>query len=138
MVEGLLPTIGTPRFDAALALAYGQIEKISVDYAIMEKAPNLVVARGAFAWDDVGAWPALANHFTPDANGNVVIGGCEARDASGNIVVSQNRLTALLGVRDLVVVHGDGATLVCSRDRAQDVKQLVAQVGSKPEYEDLI
>ena len=59
----MAPTVGTGDFDAALERAYRDLVKVSVDYAIMEKADNIVMARGTFPWDDVGSWTALADHF---------------------------------------------------------------------------
>jgi mannose-1-phosphate guanylyltransferase len=112
---------------------YPVLPRISVDYAIMEHADNIVMARGVFGWDDVGTWSSVAGHFPPDTDANVLIGACETLDARGNVVVSENRLTALLGVRDLIVVQSATATLVCARERAQEVKQLVARVGRRPD-----
>lgn len=129
MADRLRPVVDTPAFSAALAAEYRALGRISVDYAVMEKATNILMARAAFAWDDVGSWPAIANHFEPDGAGNVVVGDGELLDCGGNIVVSQDRLTALIGVRDLVVVQADGVTLVCPRSRAQDVKKIVQQIG---------
>jgi len=138
MVDAVTPAIGTPDFDRVLEAEYGKLERISVDYAIMEKTDRMVMARGAFGWDDVGSWPALQNHLDRDADGNVVTGKCEALDSSGNVVVSKERLTALIGVKDLVVVQAPGATLICRKDRAEEVKEMVKRLGAKPEYRDLL
>lgn len=116
-----------------LGAIYPDLRKISIDYAVMERADNIVMARGAFGWDDVGTWPAVTGHFAADAHNNVVIGACESIDAAGNVVVSENRLTALIGVQDLVVVHAENATLICPRDRAQDVKKIVQLVSRRPD-----
>jgi mannose-1-phosphate guanylyltransferase len=125
---------GSPEADeAVLKTYYPSLPRISVDYAIMEHADNIAMARGAFGWDDVGTWPALAGHFGPDTDRNVVIGACEALDACGNVVVSEDRLTALIGVRDLVVVQAGNATLICPRDRAEDVKKLVQRIARRPD-----
>jgi mannose-1-phosphate guanylyltransferase len=129
----------TGSLERALAETYPSLEKISIDYALMEKADNIVVARGEFAWDDVGSWPALANHLEADAAGNVVVGACEAVDSSGSIVVDDTgRLTALVGVEGLVVVHAEGVTLVCRKDRAQDVKKLVERLRGNPDFAHLL
>lgn len=138
MMGELAPAIGTPGFSAALEQVYGELEKISIDYAVMEKADNVIVARGTFSWDDVGAWPAIENHFEPDENGNIVVGTLERVDAESNIVVSRERLTALLGVRDLIVVQAPGVTLVCPKNRAQDVKKLVQQLHANGGYEEVL
>ncbi len=128
LIDDLKPVIGTPQFADRLAEAYAGLEKISIDYAVMEKANNILMVQGTFAWDDVGAWPALENHFERNVDGNVVIGDCQSVDAAGNIVFSKDRLTALIGVTDLVVVQTDGVTLICPRDRAQDVKRMVEKL----------
>ena len=94
----------------------------------MEKARNIVVCQGTFAWDDVGSWPALESHLPKDGQGNAVKGDVEVLDSARNIVVSDGRLTALVGVDDLVVVQAEGVTLVCRKDRSQDVKGLLAQL----------
>ena len=112
---------------------YPGLAKISVDYAIMERTDNIVVARGGFGWDDVGTWPAVAAHFAPDESGNIIIGTGESLDSSGNIVVSQERMTAIVGVEDLVVIQSPTATLICPRDRAQEVRQMVRQIAERPD-----
>ena len=117
------------RIKAALEAHYGHLQKISVDYAVMEKAPNVAAFEAAFDWDDVGEWPAIARHMKPDANGNVTRGQVVLEAARGNIVVSgDEHVVALLGVEDLVVVHTAHATLVCHKDHAQDLKKLVQKV----------
>lgn len=120
---------GSAMLRRALAAHYASLPKISVDYAVMEKAPNVAAFEAAFDWDDVGEWPAIARHLKPDANGNVTRGQVVVEEARGNIVVSDDKhVVALLGVEDLVVVHTAHATLVCRKDRAQDLKKLVQKV----------
>jgi len=138
MNERLQPTVGTKDFAPAVEREYGKLEKISVDFAVMEKASHIVMAEGEFGWDDVGSWPALEHHFEIDEDGNVLIGNCEDIDSSGNVVVSDERLTALIGVKDLVVVQAPGATLICHKDRAQDVKKLVRMLGESGKHHDLL
>ncbi len=117
---------------------YPGLKKISVDYALMEKADNIVMACGTFAWDDVGSWPALESHFPQDATGNTRIGSVESLDASGNIIMSEDRLTAVIGVNDLVVVQAEGVTLVCPKDRAQDIKKMVVALREKGIYDEVL
>jgi len=119
--------------DALLDAIYPALPKISVDFAIMEHVKDIVVARGSFGWDDVGTWAAVGNHIAADAAQNVVVGTCEAVDATNNVVISEGRLTALLGVKNVVVVHAGEVTMVCDRDRVQDLKKLVQQVGKRPD-----
>lgn len=117
---------------------YPNLGKISVDYALMEKADNIIMACGTFAWDDVGAWPALESHFERDEGGNTNIGTVEALDCESNIILSEDRLTAVIGIRDLVVVQADGVTLVCPKDRAQDIKKMVVALREKGTYDELL
>ncbi len=124
--------------DEALRADYPTLPRISIDYAVMEKAQNIVVASGAFGWDDVGTWTALENHWPKDAAGNVGRGQWETLDASRCIVVSEGRLTALLGVDDLIVVQAEGVTLICARNRAQDVKKLVQVLREKGRCDDVL
>ena len=115
-------------FRSALERDFPKLEKISIDYAVMEKAPNIVVCKGMFAWDDVGSWPALEAHLPKDGQGNASTGDVEVFDSARNIVVSEGRLTALVGVKDLVVVQAEGVTLVCDKSRSQEIKALLAQL----------
>ena len=126
------------KLDATLAAMFGAVEKISIDYAVMEKAGNIIAARGTFAWDDVGSWTAIENHFPKDDHGNTLVGSCETIDASGNIVYSRDRLTTLLGVSNLIVVQSDGVTLVCPRERAQDIKQMVVKLRAAGTYTEVL
>lgn len=138
---GLAPLLELPagvrdaaELAARLGAVYPGLEKISVDYAIMERFENIVVARGAFGWDDVGTWPSVAKHFEADADGNVAVGAVETMDCHGGIVISNgDRLTAVLGLDDVVVVQSGNATLVCPKSRAQDLKKLVRQIGLRPD-----
>tara|TARA_B100000900_G_C20593108_1_gene722327 strand:- start:280 stop:1353 length:1074 start_codon:yes stop_codon:yes gene_type:complete len=109
-----------------LAELYPELEKISIDFAVMEKADNVVTLSATFDWDDVGAWPAIERHFPKDSNNNVATGEAVFEDCRGNIVVGEKgHLVALIGVDDLIVVNTEDATLVCKKDDAQKIKNLV-------------
>lgn len=126
-------------FADALARDFPPLEKISIDYAVMEKANNVVVCRGTFAWDDVGSWPALEAHLPNDAKKNATLGDVELLDARSNIVVGgDGRLTALVGVEGLVVVQAPGVTLVCAKEKAQEIKALVTRLRGNPERAPLL
>jgi len=138
MSDKLLPHVDTPVFGSYLEKEYSKIPKISVDYAIMEKMRSIVVAKGTFRWSDLGSWPALEEHFEPDSNKNTFIGYCEQIDSSANVVVSNERLTAMIGVNDLVVVQAPEVTLICSKNKAQDVKKMVELLTAKNIYSHLL
>ena len=78
------------------------------------------------------------NLFTADIAGNVVVGTCEPMESGDNIVVSEKRLTALIGVSGLVVVQSDNATLICPKDRSEDVKKLLRRIAERPDGEKYI
>lgn len=111
-------------FASFLLERFPSLPKISVDYAIMEQATEVLSVRAEFDWDDVGAWTALPAHLGVDSDGNTVRGAVTLLDAKNNIVVSNSRTIAMCGVHDLVVVETDDALLVCHRDAAQLIKNL--------------
>ncbi|MEY3774209.1 MAG: hypothetical protein RLZZ129_989 [Verrucomicrobiota bacterium] len=117
-----------PAGDAAafLAARFPTLEpKVSVDYAIMEKAATVETLVAEFDWDDVGAWTALPAHLPADAAGNTLRGPVVVHGSANNIVLSSGRTVALCGVQDLVVVETPDAVLVCHRDAVQDIKKLL-------------
>lgn len=120
----------TPDVDAWMAEHYPTIRRISVDFAVMEQAPRIVVAQGDFGWDDVGTWPSIESHLPSDEQDNVIIGLCKAVASRSNIVITEgvDRFTALFGVDDLVVVQTPTTTMICPKARAQELKTLVSQV----------
>ena len=138
LVNKLVKVAGKPQFDQELRRGYQPLEKISIDFALMEKADNIVMARGVFPWDDVGSWTALEDHIPRNHEGNVLVGTCESVHAHNNIVLSNDRLTALVGVRDLIVVQAMGVTMICPKDRAQDVKKLVEKLKSSGRYAEVL
>jgi mannose-1-phosphate guanylyltransferase len=121
---------GFPAAHAAgyLAETFPALKKISVDYAIMEKAGNVETLLAQFDWDDVGLWTALPKHLARDADGNATRGAVVAIDAKNNIAVSNGRTIALCGVSDLVVVETADAILVCHRDAVQDIKKICGKL----------
>lgn len=125
-----------------LGAEYPTIKKISVDFAIMERARNVVVADGDFEWDDLGAWPALSRHLENDANGNALVGAVVQVGASGTIVydarTSGRTPITLVGIKDAIVVVTNDTMLVASRSEAQRIKELVKLLASTPTYSHLV
>jgi mannose-1-phosphate guanylyltransferase len=115
-------------FSGFLAERFPQLPKISVDYAIMEKARTVETLLARFDWDDVGLWTALPKHLKTDGDGNSSRGPIYVHNAANNITVSNGRTIALCGVKDLVVVETADAVLVCHRDAVQDIKKIVQQL----------
>ncbi len=118
---------------------YPSLDRISIDYAVMEKAENVVTVESEFDWDDVGSWPAVARHFKADSHGNTARGATVIEGGNDNIVISdKDHLVAVCGVDDLIVVHTDDATLVCPRDKAEQIKTLVGKLGDDPVWKKLV
>ncbi len=105
--------------------AFTNLPKISVDYAIMEKAASVEAAKAVFDWDDVGAWTALPDHLEKDDHNNALRGSTSTLDAKGNILFSTGRHIAVCGASDLVVVETKDAVLVCHKDQVQMIKNLL-------------
>jgi mannose-1-phosphate guanylyltransferase len=133
---------GTPKLDRVLAREYPALKKISVDYALMEHAQNVVVADGAFAWDDLGSWTALARHLKPDPEGNCAVADFIHVDAARNIIYDarkKNRTPiAVVGLRDAILVQTDDAVLLAHKNQAQKVRDLVRKLSETKEYKKLV
>jgi mannose-1-phosphate guanylyltransferase len=126
-----------------LAKEYPAIKKISIDFALMEKAQNVIVADGAFEWDDLGAWPALARHVKQDAEGNAAVADFIHVDAARNIIYdarSKGRRTpiAVVGLRDAILVQTDDAVLLAHKSQAQKIKELVKRLAADPRLKKLV
>lgn len=105
---------------------FPRLPKISVDYAIMEGARSVLALRAAFPWDDVGSWTALPAHLPTDRNGNTFRGPVLFMESRNSLALAEGgRPVALLGTENLVVVDTPDALLVCSKDKVQEVKQLM-------------
>jgi len=121
----------SPRFGEVLDAEFQQIENISIDYAVMEKAENVVVVEATFRWDDVGGWRALERLLTVDERGNVADAPRVIfLDAEGTIVHSRrdDHLIATLGVKDLVIVVTPDVTLVADKNREEEVRHLLKEL----------
>ena len=120
-------------YTALLAEVYPGLEKISIDYAVMERARNVKMVPLSCEWLDVGSWPALKRVSEADEAGNTVLAAnASILEGSGNIIVSEDdHLLAVLGMTDCVIVHSPDATLVCSESAAERLKDLVARVEDK-------
>lgn len=132
-----LPPFKSKKFFPALAETYPLCENISIDYAILEKAGNVAgIAVDDIGWNDVGSWEAVYNLARKDAKGNAAHNALVAESSGGNYVHA-DKLVALVGVDNLVIVDTPDALLVAARDKAQDVSTIVKAL-EKQNREDLI
>jgi mannose-1-phosphate guanylyltransferase len=125
LLDGL-PPFGSRKFREALERLYPRCENISVDYAVMEKAANVVgLAADDIGWNDVGSWNAVYELLPHDRDGNAARSDALFLASSGNYVDAEGKFVALVGVRDLVVVDTADALLIADRRQAQKVGEVV-------------
>lgn len=110
--------------------AYSEVRKISIDYAVMEKAPNIAVAEARFDWDDVGSWTSMRNQFDADHDGNIVRGLHAGVRTNHSVIFNldgenDGHIVATLGLENMVVVRTKDATLVCPADETQKIGELL-------------
>lgn len=108
---------------------YSKLAKISIDYAVLEKAEEIWMIEADYEWDDVGSWTSMEEFLSKNRDGNVILGQHCGLDTKRSIILTDDHLIATLGVSDLVVIRSPDATLICHRDRAQDIKQLLEAMG---------
>lgn len=132
-IERIADAWPTPRRDAVLAEEYPRLEKISIDFAVMEKAVGqgrtVLVVQAPFRWDDVGSWLALERMNPQDADHNTVLARHCGEDTHGCIIVGDaDRLIATAGVKDLIIIQDGDCILVADRSKEGSIKQLVEQL----------
>ena len=118
-------------FEAALAGRFAALESISVDYAVLEPAPNVVMIEASFDWDDLGSWGAWARRQPKDARGNVLWGDAVPVDCERCVVVGDGLMAAPLGLTDMVVVATPQGTLVCRTQDSEQVRRVTEAVRAR-------
>lgn len=110
--------------------AYGQCTNISVDYGIMEKAPNVFVIPSEFGWSDLGTWGSMYENSNKDNYGNAIIGKHVMAYDTKNCVISvpREKLVVIQGLEDFIVVESDGILLICKKEDEQEIRQMVTNV----------
>lgn len=109
---------------------YSQLQRISIDFGVMEKAARVFVVPAHFLWDDIGTWNSLLRVMPPDSGGNLVRGNVVSLDTSNCIIYSDSHTMATAGIRDLIVVQKDEKILICTREYADRLKELLAKLPS--------
>ncbi|WP_095168035.1 mannose-1-phosphate guanylyltransferase/mannose-6-phosphate isomerase [Pseudomonas sp. Irchel 3H3] len=136
VVEAVVKTIEKSRITSSdkyrcLTLdanAFAQVPDISIDYALMERSIKVATIPCDIGWSDIGSWNAVAELTSPDADGNRFEGEVLSHGSRNNYVNSEGRLTALVGVEDLLVIDTPDAVMIAHKDHAQDVKHIVGQL----------
>jgi mannose-1-phosphate guanylyltransferase len=114
--------------ETQISSIFEDIPATSIDYALMEKARGVLMCEGNFGWSDVGAWSSLADIWTKDQNRNALRGETILLDSQDCLVYNPDKLTALVGVKDIIVVDTPDALLICRKDQDQKVKDVVGKL----------
>ena len=128
LYEGLIKIseqLGSPDFSNKLNEIYGHLKSISIDYGIMEKSDKVFLVKGQFSWSDVGSWEAVYELSEKDGDGNVKVGTVYTDMALDSYIYSPDKLTAVIGLDNVIVINCNDALLICKRDKAQDVKNVI-------------
>ena len=129
LYRGLLKikaALGTDSEEEIVAVTYADLQSVSIDYGVMEKAKEVLVIPGDFGWSDLGSWDALWEVSPKDEAGNAVRGEAWIGiETTRSLVHSPGKLVALVGVDDLLIVDTPDALLICRRNRSQDVRKVV-------------
>lgn len=127
-----LDTYPPAKFKKKLPAIYQQAEKISIDYAISEKADNLVLIPGDFGWEDIGEWKVVYDLGTKDLAGNVIMGNGKQKhihilavESKNNLIYAHDRLIAMIGIEDMIVVDTSEILMIAPMSHSQEVKRLV-------------
>ena len=125
LLKGLKKRVGTPEFTASLQKVYAKMPSLSIDHAVMEHSARSAVVPVDFGWSDVGSWGSLEEVAPLDKAGNVRNGNIVDVGSQNSVLFADRRVVATIGLDNMVVVDTPDATLVCPKDRAQDVKSIV-------------
>lgn len=115
----------------SLESVYSTLPRVSVDYAILEKADRIYMIPATFEWDDVGSWTSLERIWQPDMDGNIKEGLVEAVNSRNNIVFSEASRTIVLGANDLIIVSTANGILVCHKSMEQQIKSVLQELENK-------
>ena len=124
-LERIEESVGQDNFEQVLRTEFEKFKSESIDFGIMEKSDSIYVVSGSFGWDDVGSWLALERINTTNEYGSYVKGDVITINTKRSIVSGGKRLTAMVGVEDMIVVDTDDTILICAKDSAQDIKKVI-------------
>lgn len=120
--------IGTERQDAVLQEKFPQMQAVSIDYGILERGDGVYVIPASFGWDDVGSWLAVGRMNVPDKDGNTITGDVISVDSHYNIVQGGDKLIAMVGLENIVVVDAGDAILICNKNHTGKIRQVLDEL----------
>ncbi len=130
-LKKILDSIGTPDEEKTLASVYADAESLQIDYAISERAKNIVVIPGDFGWSDIGDWKVVYDTLEKNEQGNAVVGEPDnliAIDTKNSLIETNSKLVVTIGLSDIVVIEDEDAILICAKDKTQDVKKAIEKL----------
>lgn len=131
-IDAIAGALGTPGFAVTLEREFEQIDGRSIDYAVMERYPDVVVVEATFTWDDVGSWQSIGRMTQPDLQGNCVRGKYLPIQSQRMIVYGENdHLIVTIGMQDMIVVHTENATLIAPKEEEESVRDVVKQIQAR-------
>jgi len=134
LYDGLMEiekSLGTKNEKEVIQKVYCQIKSISIDYGVMEQSTNVFVLKGEFEWNDVGSWEEVYKISSKDSKKNVLFGNHLLKESTGCLIDVPKRFVGAIGIENLIVVETDDALLICPRNKAQEVKELVDTMNQK-------
>jgi mannose-1-phosphate guanylyltransferase len=127
----LVEYMGTDREEEMINEIYPLLQNISIDYGILERCDEVVVIEGDFGWNDIGSWDALGAIFPPDEHGNIVKASYLGIETRNSIIYGEKRLITTIGIEGLIIADTEDALLICAKDKAQEVKEIVKMLKDK-------
>lgn len=120
--------VGKENYRQVLERIYPTFTRVSIDYGIMERAAGVFTVSGEFYWDDVGTWHALERVFGTDDSGNVIKGKVISLNTKNSIIHSGERMVAVIGAEDMIIVETDDITFVCHKKESDKVRELLEEL----------
>ena len=135
-LDAIYDSLSTTQYDTVLDREWELIQPESIDYGVLEKAKNVYTIEADFQWNDLGSWSSLFNVLTKNNETNYHDGDVISVQSENNLIISPNRLTAVVGIKDMAIINLDDATLIVPHDKSEAVKDVVNMLKTlnKSEY----
>jgi len=135
-LDAIYDSLNTTQYDTVLDREWELIQPESIDYGVLEKAKNVYTIEADFQWNDLGSWSSLFNVLTKNNETNYHDGDVISVQSENNLIISPNRLTAVVGIKDMAIINLDDATLIVPHDKSEAVKDVVNMLKTlnKSEY----
>ncbi len=138
-VKEINSAIGSHNEDQVKHRVFSRVDKLSIDYGIMEKTNNILCIKSSFDWDDVGSWTSINRWIPSNEDGNIALGQVISHNTKDSIIIGDNKsMVAVVGMRDVIVVKGDNGFLVCAKNSDQDIKKVLAKLKQNESFDNFL